>query len=73
MLHHLEAESMGGHLCVCIAPVLTLASNYPNSDLNVGCVPSSLLSLGSFSFLHVTSEAIPCSEWSSQNAILKQK
>lgn len=47
---------MGGHLCVCIAPVLTLASNYPESDLNLTW--NLFLLLGSFSHLHIIIELV---------------
>lgn len=46
---------MGGHLCVCIAPVLTLASNYPESDLNLTW---NLFLLGSFSHSHIIIELV---------------
>ena len=57
-LHFLEAERMGCVKCVCVAPALALALKYPVSDLNVEFIPSSLLSLGSFSRMHIINELV---------------
>lgn len=53
MFHYLQAERMGGLVCDYIAPPLALALKYPVSDPDVEFVPSSLLSLVSFSCMHI--------------------